>query len=221
MVLALNSVRMSTKFGQTVAYDLARAYQEHMSMYAGKRLLDVWYSAIDYQKFVDRALDKSRRKQLKKSLAKERHKSSPEMLEQKLVEKNKGEVRFKELPPFLFHRGDISEQAVKKAYDLYLKSLSADRLALLRHFEVADFATKVVGTGSVGTFCGVLLLVGPNDDLLILQVKEARPSVLEPYTQASRFENHGQRIVAGQRVMQSASDLFLGWSVGEKGRHFT
>jgi uncharacterized protein (DUF2252 family) len=220
MVLALSSGRVSAKFGQEVAYMLARAYQKHMSDYAEQRLLDVWYSTIDYQRFVDKALDKSRKKLLKKSLIKERRKSSPEMLEEKLIEREKGQIRFKELPPYLFHRGDISEQSVEKAYGLYLKSLSADRLALLRHFEIADFATKVVGTGSVGTFCGVLLLVGPNDDLLILQVKEARPSVLEPYTQASRFENHGQRIVAGQRIMQSASDFFLGWSVGEKGRHF-
>jgi hypothetical protein len=83
-----------------------------------------------------------------------------------------------------------------------------------------DLATKVVGTGSVGTFCGVALLVGPNDDILILQVKEARQSVLEPYVAASEFENNGQRVVVGQRVMQSASDLFLGWTKNAKGKHF-
>ncbi len=81
---------------------------------------------------------------------------------------------------------------------------------------------KVVGTGSVGTFCAVLLLVGANEDFLILQVKEARQSVLEPYMGASKFENHGQRIVVGQRIMQSASDLFLGWTKGDgkAQRHF-
>lgn len=220
MVLALTSVGMPVSMGQCMAYDLGRAYQAQMASYADERLLDIWYSMIDYQKFVDKALTKSRRKFLKENLAKEQRKSSPEVLEQKLVEKKNGQYRFKELPPLLFHRNDIKEQSIQKAYDLYLKSLPGDRSALLKHFEVVDFATKVVGTGSVGTFCGVLLLVGPHDDLLILQVKEARPSVLEPYTQPCKFDNHGQRIVVGQRIMQSASDMFLGWSMGDRGRHF-
>jgi uncharacterized protein (DUF2252 family) len=219
-VLAITSVRMSVNVGHDTAYALARAYQAQMASYAEQRMLDVWYSTIDYQKMIDQAVEKTRKKHLKEALAKEKHKSSPEVLEQKLTEKKNGKYLFKEMAPLLFHREDIEEKTVREGYELYLKSLPADRLALLKHFEISDFATKVVGTGSVGTFCAVLLLVGPKDDLLILQVKEARPSVLEPYTQPCEFDNQGERIVVGQRIMQSASDMFLGWTKGEKNRHF-
>ena len=85
---------------------------------------------------------------------------------------------------------------------------------------MVDFALKVVGVGSVGTFCGILLLMAEDDDPLFLQVKEARASVLEPYLGKSAYPNHGQRVVVGQRLMQSASDIFLGWTEGKRGRHF-
>ncbi|MBX9690213.1 MAG: DUF2252 domain-containing protein [Candidatus Obscuribacterales bacterium] len=153
-------------------------------------------------------------------MAKERRKSAPEVLAQKLVTRKNGRLKFREMPPLLFHRLDISEQNVARTYERYLNSLQEDKVALLKHFEIVDYATKVVGTGSVGTFCAVALLVGPNDDHLILQVKEARRSVLEPYTRPCAFDNQGQRIVVGQRTLQSASDMFLGWSLGENGKHF-
>ena len=88
------------------------------------------------------------------------------------------------------------------------------------HYEIKDIAAKVVGVGSVGTRCGILLLMVDNDDALFLQVKEARTSVLEPYASKSVYPNRGQRIVAGQRLMQSAGDIFLGWTVGRDGDHY-
>jgi uncharacterized protein (DUF2252 family) len=124
------------------------------------------------------------------------------------------------MPPLLYHMKDSNMKHARKAFDLYLESMAADRAALLRQFEIVDLAIKVVGTGSVGTFCAVILLVGTNDDFLILQVKEAQQSVFEPYTGESEFKNHGQRVVVGQRIMQSASDMFLGWTKGESGKHF-
>ncbi len=83
-----------------------------------------------------------------------------------------------------------------------------------------DLAIKVVGVGSVGTYCGIALFLAADDDPIFLQIKEAKASVLEPYAGKSVHENHGQRIVAGQRLMQSASDIFLGWTQGLSGRHF-
>jgi hypothetical protein len=83
-----------------------------------------------------------------------------------------------------------------------------------------DMAIKVVGVGSVGTFCGILLLMASEQDPLFLQVKQARPSILEAYAGKSLHSNHGQRIVHGYRMMQSASDLFLGWTEGDAGRHY-
>jgi len=91
---------------------------------------------------------------------------------------------------------------------------------LFDRFTFCDLAVKVVGVGSVGTYCGIALFLAGDDDPIFLQIKEAKASVLEPYAGKSVHENHGQRVVAGQRLMQSASDIFLGWVQGASGRHF-
>src|SRR6185437_8369514 len=109
---------------------------------------------------------------------------------------------------------------LRAAFHRYRHSLPEERRVLLDRFTVVDHAIKVVGVGSVGTRCGILLLMsGPNEPLF-LQVKEARPSVLEPHAGKSAYDNCGQRVVIGQRLMQAASDLFLGWTRGESGRDF-
>ena len=218
-VTAANVVGISGKVAEKAAFELTRSYQEEMAKHAKGRLLDVWFSKLELQTLIDNA-DKEDRERVKKQLSKELTKSTPEVLHQKLTEKKNGSWRFKEIPPLLYHVQDIDMKNVRSGYDLYLQSLSADKQALLKHFEIVDIARKVVGTGSVGTFCAVALLVSGNDDLLVLQVKEARSSVLEPYLEACKFENHGERVVTGQRIMQSASDMFLGWTKGKNGRHF-
>jgi hypothetical protein len=98
--------------------------------------------------------------------------------------------------------------------------MEEDRRLLLDRYQLRDIAIKVVGVGSVGTWCGILLLLASARDPLFLQFKEARASVLEAYAGKTIFSNHGQRIVNGYRLMQSASDVFLGWTVGPSGRHF-
>ena len=102
----------------------------------------------------------------------------------------------------------------------YRESLPDDRRVLLDRYEIKDFAMKVVGVGSVGTFCAVALLMASEKDPLFLQIKEARPSVLEAYAGKSIYPNDGQRIVAGYRLIQAASDIFLGWTKGKLGRHY-
>lgn len=109
---------------------------------------------------------------------------------------------------------------LQQASELYRKSLPIDRRVLYERYEMKDIAMKVVGVGSVGTWCGILLMMAGSTDPLFLQVKEALPSVLEPYIGKSIYRNHGQRVVEGQRLMQSASDIFLGWTHGSSGRHF-
>ena len=109
---------------------------------------------------------------------------------------------------------------VQKAFADYRETLPEHRRPLLDRFKLMDIAIKVVGIGSVGTMCGVILLMANESDPLFLQVKEARQSVLEDYAGKSVHPNHGQRIVIGCKLMQSASDLFLGWTQGEHGRHF-
>jgi uncharacterized protein (DUF2252 family) len=108
------------------------------------------------------------------------------------------------------------EEALGLFLDSYLLSLADDRKALLEHYRIVDVARKVVGVGSVGTRCWIIFLTGNNsDDPLFLQLKEAQPSVLESYSSRSAYTNHGQRVVAGQRLIQAAPDIFLGW--GEVG----
>jgi hypothetical protein len=106
------------------------------------------------------------------------------------------------------------------AFNRYRASLADERRVLFDRYRMADLAIKVVGIGSVGTLCAIALFVAGKDDMLLLQIKEARASVLEPYAGSSAFRDHGQRVVVGQRLMQAASDVFLGWCPGTGERHF-
>jgi uncharacterized protein (DUF2252 family) len=125
-------------------------------------------------------------------------------------------------PPLIMHLPTLDEERVVQGFwDRYVDSLSADRAHLVRQYRIVDVARKVVGVGSVGTRCFIILLAGRADlDPLFLQVKEAQASVLEAQLGASPFANHGERVVVGQRLLQTASDLFLGWSEAGGGMHF-
>jgi uncharacterized protein (DUF2252 family) len=112
------------------------------------------------------------------------------------------------------------ERDVRPFFESYRATLSADCEVLFNRFRVVDVAYKVVGVGSVGTRCFIALFCGDQDDHLFLQVKEARASALKGLAGPSRFANNGERVVAGQRLMQSASDIFLGWTRGMNDRHF-
>lgn len=123
-------------------------------------------------------------------------------------------------PPLIFHSSDYYENIesyraiVLKSLSAYKRSLPPERRPILDRYRPTDVAMKVVGVGSVGTFCGIVLLMSGNDEPLFLQFKQARQSVLEPYAGASPYNHPGQRVVVGQRLMQSASDMFLGWFTG-------
>jgi uncharacterized protein (DUF2252 family) len=142
----------------------------------------------------------------------------------KLVEHHGTAPVIKDNPPLIFHPS--KEQApgyqsqFTEALALYRESLPEHVRMLFDRFHYFDFALKVVGVGSVGTICGILLFMAADEDPLFLQVKEAHASVLEPYAGKSLHANHGQRVITGQRLMQSASDMFLGWTVGLNKRHF-
>jgi len=135
-----------------------------------------------------------------------------------------GKPCIRDTPPLIFHRsedqGKEFEGRMAEFLAEYRETLYCERRALLDRYRLMDVAIKVVGVGSVGTLCGMALLMAGSDDPLFLQVKEARRSVLEPYAGESDFSNRGERVVAGQRLMQSASDIFLGWAKGAGGRHF-
>ncbi len=190
-----------------------RAYREHLFEYATWPELQVWYARIDAEQMVARA---SRAKPLlpgADSNARAAANMSARLLP-KLTEIVGGKRRIKDEPPLLYHpRHDRAfSRQVRAAIQRYRRSLPAERRVLVERYEVIDVAMKVVGVGSVGTFCAVALLQADVDDPLFLQLKQARPSVLEPYAGRSAYRNQGERVVVGQRLMQSASDMFLGWA---------
>jgi uncharacterized protein (DUF2252 family) len=134
----------------------------------------------------------------------------------KLIERNKGQWRIKEKPPLIVplsgQRDDTHEIVARTAFESYKLSLPEERRILLDRYDLADVAFKVVGVGSVGTFCAIGLFVTRDNQTLLLQLKEAQTSVLAPYAGQSAYRNQGQRVVVGQRIMQTEPDLFLGWT---------
>jgi uncharacterized protein (DUF2252 family) len=141
----------------------------------------------------------------------------------KLAELRGATPRIKDNPPLIFHPDKETAPGMKTAYadaiGIYRESLPDHVRVLFDRFHFCDLAIKVVGVGSVGTMCLVGLFQAAEDDPLFLQVKQANASVLEPYAGKSVYSNHGQRVIVGQRLMQSASDLFLGWTRSKDGRH--
>jgi len=222
-VVACRDNGLSDAAAKDVVMTCIRTYRESMAEFSQLKTLEVWYQAMDVDELVASIKDPELRSRGLKRLQKERGRSIAEDIFPKLVE-HKGEMPFiKDQLPTIFHMegyppGKI-QSAVMAAFAQYRDTLPASYHSLLDRHEIRDAAIKVVGIGSVGTSCWVLLLMAGEGDPLFLQIKEARASVLEPYAGASPFPNHGQRVVDGYRLMQPASDMFLGWTQGPK-RHF-
>jgi uncharacterized protein (DUF2252 family) len=163
-----------------------------------------------------------RRDRIRQRLESVGEKNVPEFLFPKFVEHRGATPRIKDDPPLIFHptteQAPGLESGYQEALALYRESLAEHLRTLFDRFHFCDLAMKVVGVGSVGTLCSVALFMTSDDDPIFLQVKEATASVLEPHAGKSRHGNHGERVVVGQRLMQSASDLFLGWTRGIDGR---
>jgi len=201
-----------------------RSYRLAMAKFSRMRVLDVWYAYTDVEAMVDAIQDKETGKRLQARVAAARKRSVLEHDYPKLVEVVGRLPMIKDAPPLIYHWRERRQKeffaSVKAAFDKYRATMQEDRRHLLDRYELRDIAIKVVGVGSVGTWCGIMLLLAGDQDPLFLQIKEAGASVLETYAGKSIYPNHGQRVVNGCRLMQSASDLFLGWSVGPEGRHF-
>ena len=210
-----------------------RSYREHMTTYAEMRELDVWYSSVVADDLLEMlragslagGAPKSAKTQAKtaeKALAKARGRTSLQAAG-KLTEVVDGMRRIVDQPPLVVHFEALQDaERIHSLFGQYKRTLADDRRTLIDRFDIVDVARKVVGVGSVGTRCIIGLLLGRDgDDPLLLQVKEAGPSVLEPYLGRSHYPHSGHRVVAGQRLMQAASDIFLGWMTGKPGgRHF-
>ncbi len=207
------------------------SYRQTMAEMAGTRTLDVWYAHLSAaalrDAFASRGAKKAA-KRTKKTATKAKSKDSLQAL-RKMAEKVDGTYRIKSDHPVLVPLRDLGDateqdrirQAARQSFDEYRSTMRRDRQLLLDRFRPVDIAIKVVGVGSVGTRCYILLLEGRDEaDPLFLQVKEATKSVLEEHLPASRWRNSGRRVVVGQRLMQSASDVFLGWSGSVQGYEY-
>jgi uncharacterized protein (DUF2252 family) len=196
------------------------AYRDAMRRFAGMNTLDVWYSRFDERELPNLLPDIKRRqaKELEAGAAKAMRKDSSRAFA-KLALRVNGSARIVPDPPLIVPIADLStatpldqKRAIGSLLEIYRASLSGDIRRLMERYEYADAARKVVGVGSVGTRAWVVLLLGRDgDDPLFLQAKEATRSVLEPFTGKTEFKNQGRRVVEGQRLMQAASDIFLGW----------
>jgi uncharacterized protein (DUF2252 family) len=200
---------------------MAASYREHMRKYARMRALDVWYSRLDAEVLVDEAASQSSRKAWETIETKARLQTAEHVFP-KIASVRDGRARLLDHPPLVYHTrtSDLTRKNVTSMFHQYRATLPDERRVLLDRYHVVDVARKVVGVGSVGTRCDVMLLSVGEHDPLLLQFKEALPSVLEPYAGRSRYANHGQRVVTGQRMLQSASDIFLGWTRDLDGRHY-
>ncbi len=204
-----------------MAVQTAAAYRQSMRKRESTGVLESWYSRTtiaDVQALVDGAgdlVDASGR--VKKKLA-EARKQTHEHVFHNLTAPSRGLPRIVDQPPLIYHTPLANEREVAAVLRQYRETLTEERRILFDRFKLVDWAVKVVGVGSVGTRCIVALFLAAPDDPLFLQFKEARPSVLERYTGHARVPHNGQRVVVGQRLMQSASDIFLGWCRGPRGR---
>ena len=200
-----------------------RSYRERMAELTRTPVLEVWYKSIDADAVMQSLRNSATRKRLQKRLSKARGRAS-DALFPKLTELQGGKVAIRDEPPLVYHpRTQGDKDLNRQLLDIlgrYRKTLDDSRRVIFDRFQVVDSAMKVVGVGSVGTRCGIALLMAASADPIFLQVKEARTSVLERYTGKSAYSNNGQRVVTGQRLMQSASDIFLGWSETVVGRDF-
>ena len=218
--VAARDLRLSDDDGHSAVLECVRAYREHLRECSRMRPLDIWYQCLDAETLIRNAPN-TKEKQFREEIAMRARKRVVEHLFPRITTQVGGRHRLVDQPPILFHVADpdFEERMVQGIAD-YRASLPDDRRVLLDRYRLEDTAHKVVGIGSVGTRCYIGLLFSEDGHPLILQFKEAVRSVLEPYAGKSAYDNQGQRVVAGQRLMQSSSDIFLGWVRGRRGYDF-
>lgn len=202
-----------------------KGYRYGMNLYSQMTDLDIWYNRVDVLQLAEIAKstgDKSGSKAMIKAVNKARSRNAWSAIV-KLTEVRDGRRVFRNDPPIITRLAPdsvLTQRAIQMFSD-YVGTLQEDRRHLVEQYRIADIGHKVVGVGSVGLIALVVLLQGRDDnDLLALQVKQAQQSVLEPFTAPSEYPQHGQRVVAGQRIMQAASDVFLGWVAGQFSRQY-
>ncbi|AZP17260.1 DUF2252 domain-containing protein [Streptomyces aquilus] len=202
------------------AVEATAAYRTSMRRLSGLGELAVWYESLDADALLPLVRSTRLRRRARSTLTRARRRTSLQALG-KLTEVVDGRRRIIEDPPLLERAGVPDMAALRKIFSDYRSTLSEERRLLLDRYRFVDAARKVVGVGSVGTRCFIVLLAGRDaDDPLFLQIKEARKSVLEEHLPSGPYVHPGHRVVAGQRLLQAAGDIFLGWMSGPQGRAY-
>ena len=208
LVVTARVQSMGPRACRKLAQAATEAYRKHMAHLAGMAPVDAWASSTPLKAAIA-GIDSSRvRSRIERRLDKVLASGASQF---GLVEQRGGSWRIRDKLPLVNHVDSQSLHA-RAAFASYAKTLQEDRRVLLARYTLRDVAFKVVGVGSVGTFCAIGLLVSEDGAPLLLQIKQAMESVLAPYAGASAYANHGERVVTGQRMMQAASDVFLGWT---------
>jgi len=221
VVLASRELGLGGRHCEDAVVTMSQSYREHMREYAQMRALEVWYSHMDAEVFIEEARSAASRKRWEQVEEKARLQTADHFVP-KIAKVINGHTRIVNHPPLVYHprESDVMKKHVIERFHEYRETLPEERRVILDRYHMVDVARKVVGVGSIGTRCAVALLMAGEHDPMLLQIKEALPSVLEPYAGKSRYTNHGERVVIGQRMLQSASDVFLGWTLDEEGRSY-
>jgi uncharacterized protein (DUF2252 family) len=208
LVVAGRVAQYSEKAARGLARTAARSYRKHMATLAWLPPVDAWNQRIDLVRAITEIDLPKVRTAVEKHFAQVLESGAKHF---GLTEEKNGGIRLREKRPLVYH---LSKQALpaNNAFASYAETLQEDRRILLRRYTLRDVAFKAVGVGSVGTFCAIGLLTAGDGSPLLLQIKEAQQSVLAPFAGASDYANHGERAVVGQRMMQAATDVFLGWT---------
>lgn len=206
------------------AWHVVDSYRFRMEEYSRMSALQVWYAQIDLEHVLEQTSDEEMKKFHRRRIKKAVSQTTQDKEFAKLTLTTGLHAKIKDNPPLIYHPSNDEEKEILKrakvAHERYIETLPEDRRILLKRYTLHDVALKVVGVGSVGTLCGISLLMSATGEPLFLQFKEARPSVLEPWLSKSVYAHNGQRVVMGQKLMQSASDMFLGWTTAEEERQF-
>lgn len=235
LVVAARHMRLSRGAAENLVMTAVTEYRDRMAQYAQCGALELWYDRITFDRMAETALTPERRRIVRRGMEKAASRTHENLLE-KMAEHDGDRWTIRDAPPALFHvlgantlftpeeteafKGHNWRKMLERMWGEYLKTMSHDRRELLSHFTVQDIVFKVVGVGSVGTRCMVVLNVDHMGKPLFLQLKEARPSVVAQYYKSPPVKHEGERVVQGQRMLQAASDIFLGWANGPLGRHF-
>jgi uncharacterized protein (DUF2252 family) len=220
-VLACREKHFSAGDANRVMMSLLNSYIEKINEYARMNFLELWYSKLTFEEVLKNARTDEGRNIIMKSIRKAAEQSHDKVF-YKITANTLGNIEISNQPPLVYHPASMKDsmKLVLSFMDQYKSTMQKDRRLLLDQYKVIDVALKIVGVGSVGTRCYVILLMNENKEPVFLQAKEARHSVLEQVTKKNGYEHQGERIVQGQRLIHSATDIFLGWASGPMGRHF-